>query len=488
MGARRDPPRRPAAHRQRCRVRSTATMRARWLVLSVPLLLAGCLVGPQYQRPDYPVPPAFRGEALEVSEEVLSLGDLSWWQIFQDDQLQELIRTALTQNYDLRIAVTRILDARAQLTSTRAAQFPFVDANGSAIYNRTEGDRPVSEFKEIVSPLGSVDLSFEIDVWGRLRRATEAARAELLASEEARRTVVITLVSDVASAYFQLRELDLELEIARRTLVLRQDSLRLVSTREAGGVASLLDVRQAEILVTTAAQTIPDVERRMAQTENVISILIGTNPSEVPRGRPLVHQLALPAVPTGLPSALLERRPDIHQAEQQLIAANARIGVARALFFPQVSLIGSAGVGARGINGTFFGPLGLFSVGPEVTVPIFNAGRIRAGVDSATARQQEAVLRYQQTIQQAFREVADALVEYDKRQEFRVQQDVLTRTLQDAVRLSRSRYEGGVTSYLEVLDSERQLFTAELTLAQVQRDELLAIVRLYRALGGGWQQ
>lgn len=462
-------------------------MNARWLVLIVPLLLAGCLVGPDYQRPGYPVPAAFRGEAPEAPVDVMSLGDLSWWQIFQDEQLQELIRTALTQNYDLRIAVTRILDARAQLTSTRAAQFPLVDANSSAIYNRTEGNRPVSELKEIISPIGSFDLSFEIDFWGRLRRATEAARAALLASKEARRAVVTTLVSAVASTYFQLRELDLELEIARRTLASRQDSLRLVSTREAGGVASLLDVRQAEILVTTAAQTIPDIERRIAQTENLISMLIGNNPNDVPRGRPLVQQLALPAVPAGLPSALLERRPDIHQAEQQLIAANARIGVAKALFFPQVILIGSAGVGARGINGAFFGPLGLLSVGPEVTVPIFHAGSIRAGVDSTEARQQEALLQYQQTIQQAFREVADALVEYRKRQEFRVQQEALTRILQDAARLSRSRYEGGVTSYLEVLDSERQLFTAELNLAQAQRDELLAIVLLYRALGGGWQ-
>ena len=428
-------------------------MKARWLMLLVPFLLAGCLVGPDYQRPGYPVPAAFRGEGPEAPVDVMSLGDLSWWQLFQDEQLQELIRTALTQNYDLRIAVTRILDARAQLTSTRAAQFPLVDANSSAIYNRSEGHRPISELKEIVSPLGSFDLSFEIDLWGRLRRATEAARADLLASTEARRTVVTTLVSDVASAYFQLRELDLEREIARRTLASRQDSLRLVSTREAGGVASLLDVRQAEILVTTAAQTIPDVERRMAQTEHLISMLLGNNPSEVPRGRPLVQQLALPAVPAGLPLALLERRPDIHQVEQQLIAANARIGVAKALFFPQVILIGSAGVGARGINGTFFGPLGLFSVGPEVTVPIFHTGSIKAGVDATEARQQEALLRYQQTIQQAFREVSDALVEYRKRQEFRVHQDVLTRTLQDAVRLSRSRYDGGVTSYLEVLIS-----------------------------------
>lgn len=326
----------------------------------------------------------------------------------------------------------------------------------------------------------------EIDFWGRLRRTTEAAWADLLASTEAQWTVVTTLISDVAMTYFQLRELDLELEIAYHTLTLRQDSLRLVQMRAEGGLVSLLEVRQAEILVTTAAQTIPDIERRMAQTENRLSILLGQNPGAVPRGRPLLEQLALPEVPAGLPSALLERRPDIRQAEQQLVAANARIGVAKALFFPQVTLTGSAGVGTTAVNGTFFGPSGLFAVGPGVTLPIFNMGRIRAGVESAEARQQEALLRYQQTIQQAFREVADALVEYRKRQEFRVQQESLTRTLQDATSLSRQRYEGGVTSYLEVLDTERQLFTAELSLAQAQRDELLAVVQLYKALGGGW--
>jgi multidrug efflux system outer membrane protein len=449
-------------------------------------LCAGCTVGPNYRQPTYPVPPVFRGAAPDTEAHGPSLGDLAWWQMFQDEQLQAFLRTALAQNYDLRIAATRILDARAQLTIARSQQFPAIEANVRAPYNRTEGKNVPLTVRETFAPVGSLDLSFEIDLWGRLRRTTEAAWADLLASEEARWTVVTTLISDVATTYFQLRELDLELEIAHRTLSSRQDSLQLVQARAEDGLVSLLEVRQAEILVTTAAQTIPDVERRMVQTENLLSILLGQNPDMVPRGRALLDQFALPEVPVGLPSALLARRPDIRQAEQQLIAANARIGAAKALFFPQVTLTGSAGVSVNAADGTFFGPSWPFAVGPSVTLPIFNAGRIRAGVESAEARQQEALLRYQQTIQEAFREVADALVEYRKRQEFRVQQESLTKTLQDATSLSHQRYEGGVTSYLEVLDTERQLFTAELNLAQAQRDEQLAVVQLYKALGGGW--
>ncbi|MGH8566911.1 MAG: efflux transporter outer membrane subunit, partial [Gammaproteobacteria bacterium] len=339
-------------------------------------LLAGCTVGPDYRRPAYPVPAAFRGAAADAPGEAVSLGDLAWWQLFQDEQLQELLRTALLQNYDLGIAAARILDARAQLTITRAAQFPTIEANARAPYTRTEGDRLPQTAQDTFAPVGSLDLSFEIDFWGRLRRGTEAAWAELRASEEARFTVVTALISDGATAYFQLRALDLELEIAQRALTSRQDSLQLVQTRAEAGLVSLLEVHQAAILVQTAAQTIPDVERRRAQIENRLSTLLGQNPDAVPRGRPLLQQLALPEVPAGLPSALLERRPDIRRAEQQLVAANARIGVATALFFPQVTLTGSAGVGATGVNGA--GPSGLFAVGPGVTLPIFNTGRLRA--------------------------------------------------------------------------------------------------------------
>jgi multidrug efflux system outer membrane protein len=456
-------------------------------LLAAALLLAGCTVGPDYRRPDVPVPPDFRGRGPDSPMGTASLGDVAWWQIFQDETLQSLVRVALVENYDLRIAVTRILDARAQLTATRSFQFPDVSASASARYERIPGERQPLQAEETFSPVGTLDLFWEIDLWGRLRRATEAARADLLASEELRQFVVTTLISDVATAYFQLRQLDMQLEISQRTLSLRQDSLRLVKLRQEGGVAALIDVRQAEVLLYTAAETIPDIERQIEQTENFISQLLGRNPDAVPRGRPLLQQLALPSVPVGLPSTLLERRPDIRQAEAQLAAATARIGVAKADYFPRVLLTGSAGGGGVLLNGTWFGPFALLGIGPQVSLPIFNMGRIGAGVDSAEARAQEALVRYQQTITNAFREVSDGLVEHRKRGEFRVQQELLVGSLRDAARLANIRYRGGVTSYLEVLDTERQLFDAELALTQAQRDELLAVVRLYRALGGGWQ-
>jgi multidrug efflux system outer membrane protein len=416
------------------------------------------------------------------------VGDLPWWDAFKDEALIELIKTALEANYDLRIATTRVLEARAQVTIARSFQFPDVSGNASAPYVYIPGDRAPTQTRETFSPLGTLDLFWEIDLWGRLRRATEATRADLLASEEVRRFVITTLISDVATAYFQLRELDLELEISQRTLVSRQDSLRLVKLRYDGGVAALIDVRQAEVLLYTAAETIPDVERRIEQTENLISFLLGRSPEAVPRGRAMPDTLALvpPSVPEGLPSSLLERRPDIRQADAQLAAATARIGVAKADYFPRFLLTGAGGAGGVAINGNWFGPTGLLAVSPQVTLPIFNMGRIGAGVESAEARAQEAVVRYEQTIQQAFREVSDALIEHRKRREFRVQQERLVESLRDAARLANIRYKGGVTSYLEVLDTERQLFDAELLLAQAQRDELLGVVRLYRALGGGW--
>jgi outer membrane protein, multidrug efflux system len=457
-------------------------------LLAAAVVLAGCTVGPDYRRPEIPVPPDFRGREPETPVSTTSVGDLAWWEVFRDEALVELIRTALAVNYDLRIATTRVLEARAQVTIARSFQFPDVSGNASAPYVRVPGDRAPTQARETFSPLATLDLFWEIDLWGRLRRATEASRDDLLASEEARRFVITTLISDVATAYFQLRELDLELEISRRTLASRVDSLRLVKLRYEGGVAALIDLRQAEVLLYTAAGTIPDVERRIEQTENLISLLLGRSPDAVARGRAMPETLALipPSVPEGLPSSLLERRPDIRQAESQLAAATARIGVARADYFPRFLLTGAAGAGGVAINGNWFGPSGLLAVSPQVTLPIFNMGRIGAGVDSAESRAQEAVIRYEQTIQQAFREVSDALIEHRKRREFRTQQELLVESLRDAARLANIRYRGGVTSYLEVLDTERQLFDAELLLAQAQRDELLAVVRLYRALGGGW--
>ena len=451
------------------------------------LVLAGCSVGPDYRRPELSVPADFRGRAPEAPADTQSLGDIAWWQIFQDETLQSLIRTALAGNYDVNIAAARVMQARAQVTYTRSFQAPDLSGSAAAPYQRILGDRGPLQFKETFNPLGSFDLFWEIDFWGRLRRATEASRGELLATEAAQRFVVTTLVSDVATAYFQLRELDLELEISRRTLSSRENSLRLVKIRQQGDVAGMMDVRQAEVLLYTAAATVPDVERRIEQTENLISVLLGHNPDAVPRGRPLLQQLALPAVPAGLPSSLLERRPDVVQAEGQLAAATARIGVAKADYFPRVLLTGAVGAQGIKIDSTWFGPQGILAIAPQATLPIFNWGRTGAGVDSATGAAQEALARYQQTVQGAFRDVSDSLIEHRKRAEARVQQEALVVSLRDAARLADVRYRGGVSSYLEVLDTERQLFDSELQLAQFQRDELLAVVRLYRALGGGWE-
>ena len=462
-------------------------MRSRAAAVATVLLLAGCAVGPDYRRPELSVPADFRGRAPDAPTGAQSLGDVVWWEIFQDETLQSLIRTALEENYDLRIATARILDARSRVTIARSGQFPELSAAAAAPYTYIPGDRAPVQFRETFAPQGTLDLFWELDFWGRYRRATEAARGDLLSSESARRFVVVTLVSDVATAYFQLRELDLQLEIAKRTLASRENSLRLVKLRQQGAVASMMDVRQAEVLYYTAAETIPDLERRIEQTENLISVLLGRNPDAVPRGRTLLQQLALPAIPAGLPSSLLERRPDIQDAESQLHAATARIGVAKSDYFPRLFLTGAAGAGGVNVDGRWFGPQGLLMIAPQLTLPIFNSGRVGAGVDSATAQAQEALERYRQTVQQALRQVADSLIEHRKRGEFRVQQELLVLSLRDAARLADIRYRGGVTSYLEVLDTERQLFDAELQLAQAQRDELLAVVQLYRALGGGWE-
>ena len=330
-------------------------------------------------------------------------------------------------------------------------------------------------------------LSFEIDVWGRLRRATEAARADLLASDNFRKAVITTLVSDVASAYFNLLELDMELAIARRTLQLREDSLTIIRNRERGGLGTLLEVRQGEQLVYAAAQVIPDVEQLIEQTENQISLLLGGSPTTMARGLSLIDQEQPPAVPGGLPSALLDRRPDILVAEQNLVAANAIIGVAKAAYFPRISLTGFLGVQSDALSNLFSGPARIWQFAPQVTQPIFNAGRLRSNVRLATAQQELALIEYQRVIQTAFREVSDSLIQYQKVREIRAQQELLVATLQERSRLSYVRYQGGIDTLLNALDADRDLFDAELRLAQTRRNELLAMVQLYRALGGGWQ-
>jgi multidrug efflux system outer membrane protein len=461
-----------------------------WLVLlSATLLTSGCSVGPNYKRPIVAVPSTYRGMASEqdAQTQIAPLGDQKWWDIFQDEQLRALIRTALAQNYDLRIAGSRVLEAHAQLGITRADQFPALGAGAAIDGTRAAQSKFLPTFE---TSTGEVSLSaaWELDFWGKFRRATEAARANLLATEWARQEVVSTLVANVAAAYFQLRALDLQLEISKRTLDSRQESLRLTRLLADGGATSLLDVRQAEQLVFTASAEVPALEQQIEQQENFLSILLGQNPTGVPRGKALTDQPQPPEVPPGLPSTLLERRPDIREAEAQLVAANAEIGVARAAYFPEISLSGSGGFQSSALTSLFSGPAGAWSFGASLTEPIFTAGRLHSEVRLAEARQQTASLVYQQSIQGAFRNVSDALVAYRKSREFRTQEDFLFQSAQDAARLSHDRYTGGAAGYLEVLTNETNAFSAELGLAQARLNELLALVQLYEALGGGWQQ
>jgi multidrug efflux system outer membrane protein len=333
-----------------------------------------------------------------------------------------------------------------------------------------------------------LSASWNLDFWGRYRRATEAQRARLLAQEWAQRAVISSLVANVASGYFQLRELDLELEISRRTLASRSESLKLTAMRTEHGIDTMLDQRQAEQLVYTAGAQVPDLERRIEQEENALSILLGNNPAAIPRGMKLTEQPHAPEVPAGLPSELLERRPDVREAEENLVAANAQIGVARAAYFPQISLTGSGGYQSSALSNLFTGPAGIWSFGGSFVQPIFEGGRLKSNVRLAEAQHQEMLLTYQQAIQGAFRDVSDALVAYRKNREFRVQEEKLTEAARDAAQLSEQRFNAGATDYLEVLTNETNYFSDELTLAQAQFNELQALVQIYQALGGGWKQ
>jgi multidrug efflux system outer membrane protein len=423
-----------------------------------------------------------------------SLADLKWWEVFKDEKLQELERTALAQNYDLRDAVARVEAARANLGITRSNQFPNLDANGdistTRISRNGQSPLPRALVPSQNRTFGGATLnllSFELDIWGRLRRATEAARANLLSEEENRKAVVTTLVSDVASAYLSLRALDYQLEISQRTLSTRQDSLGLVKNRQAGGVATLLDLRQSEQLVYTAAETIPTLQQQIEQTENQLSLLLGKNPGEIARGRSLTEQEMPPDVPAGLPSALLERRPDIRAAENSLIAANAEIGVAKAAYFPQISLTGFLGGQGNQLSSLFSGPSAVWNFTPQVTQPIFTAGRIKSSVKLQEALRDRALIQYERAIQTAFTEVSNALIAHQRVRESRVQQELLVAALQDRTRLAYVRYRGGVDTLLNALDSDRDLFQSELTLSQIRLNELISVVQLYKALGGGWQ-
>jgi multidrug efflux system outer membrane protein len=469
-------------------------MRGRALVFALVLVCTACKVGPNYKRPAVAVPANFRAPDPLPPAQAASIADLKWFEVFKDEQLQQLIHVALLQNYDLRDAVARVEEARANLGIQRSFQYPNFAASGEVQVNRLsrDGATPLPEqfLPSQNRNFGTAALqllSFEIDIWGRLRRATEAARANLLSAEENRKAVVTTLVSDVATAYLSLRELDYELEISQRTLRTREQSLDLTKSRQIGGVSTLLDLRQSEQLVYSAAESIPEIQRRIEGTENQISLLLGENPRDIVRGRSLTQQILPPEVPAGLPSALLQRRPDIRAAEQALIAANAEIGVARAAYFPLVTLTGFLGGASTQLTALFSGPNTTWNLTPQVTQPIFTAGRIKSGVQLAQAERDRALVQYERTIQTAFSEVSDALIARQRLREAREKQELLVAALTDRLRLAYLRYRGGVDTQLDALDADRDLFTAELDLARIQLQEILAVVQLYKALGGGWQ-
>jgi outer membrane protein, multidrug efflux system len=451
-------------------------------------LIVGCKVGPNYHRPAVQTPTTYRdpGENPQAQAQAASFADLPWWQVFQDPKLQDLIHTALKQNYDLQLATERIVAARAEVAVARSSLFPQIGGNA----NFTGGKENTFQTKYNFLTL-TADAAFQLDLFGKLRRATEAARAQLLATEDARQTVILTLVSDVASDYFELLQLDHQLQITYDTIKTQQDSVKLTKFQVQHGVATKLDVLQAQQTLDTANTTVPDLERQIGQEEDAISILLGDYPHGITRGLPLVEQPLPPEVPPGLPSSLLERRPDIREAEQNLVAANAEIGVAKAEFFPQISLTGSGG-GAFGRSSAFSSlmksQLGIWSYGAQVSQPIFTGGALRGNLHYAQSQQRQALISYRQAIQQAFGDVSDALIGYQKLHEVRLRQQDTVADLAESVRLSNLRYTGGTTTFLEVLDGQRSLYAAELTLAQNRGSEYQSLVTLYRALGGGWQE
>ncbi|HVX67191.1 MAG TPA: efflux transporter outer membrane subunit [Bryobacteraceae bacterium] len=452
------------------------------------LLLSGCTVGPNYKRPQTPAVPVYRGaDNAEAGSGEKSLGDESWEQVFHQPELRELIRTALAKNYDLRMAAQRMLEQQAQVRIVRSQQFPQISGGGTGI----GASLPSSVGSSFESPLAfgslSISGSWAPDFWGLYRRQTEAARAQLIAQTWAQRAVRLSLVQQVAALYIELHSLDRQLAIARDTLKIRQESVDLTARLERGGAAPLADLRQAEELLYTAGAQIPQIEQAIQQDENALRVLLGETPGPVPHNDPAALAPPPANLPPGLPSQLLERRPDIQEAEQRLIAANAQIGVARAQFFPQISISASAGLGGNEFSNLFDGASRtIYGIG-SLTQPIFAGGKLRGQLQLAQAAKEEMVLNYQKAIIGAFRDVSNALIALNKQRATRDQQEKLVAAAQDATRLARMRYQGGATSYLEVLTTDSNLFSAQLNLVAAQRGESLTLVQLYSALGGGWQ-
>jgi len=454
----------------------------------VIVALAGCAVGPNYKRPALSVPTDYRAAKPSPTAPPSSLGNETWWQVYQDPVLAQMIHTALQQNYDVRIAATRVLEAQAQLGITRANQLPSASV-GAGVFSE-QNPKVSNTFPAYQVNAGQLNLSviWNLDFWGKYRRQTEEARAQLLGTEWGQRATMSSLVASVATAYFQLRALDSELEISKRTLASRQQSLQLTQVLFSHGGASDLDVSQSEQLVYTASESIPDLERQIEQQENVLSILLGENPQSIPRGRAITEQPIPASIPAGLPSQLVERRPDVREAEENVVAANAQIGVAKSAFFPSISLTGMGGLESNALNQFISAPAQSWYAAFSVSQPVFEGGRLRSGLRLARAQWQESVLSYQQTVQDAFEQVSNALVAFQKDREFRGQQELLTQAAQRSDDLSLVLYKQGGASYLQVLTSETNYFSAQLNLVQAQLNERLALVQVYEALGGGWQQ
>ena len=468
-------------------------MARRLVVAALALLAGGCALGPNYKRPEVPTPPTWR--ELPAAE-AQSLANTPWWELFDDPQLQELIRIALVENKDLKIAVERIEEARARYGFTKADLWPKVDLsatggglrfNGGSLVHTPDADGggAVTPTETAIYSL-TADMSWEIDFFGRIRRATEAQNALFLGTLEARRSAVLTLVADLARAYFKLRAFDLQLEIARRTIASRREYAELAKDRFEGGLTPEVDLRQAEAELLRIEVVTYDLEREIRQAENEISILIGRNPGPVLRGRAVTEQKRPAAVPAGLPSELLDRRPDVRVAEQNLAAATANIGQAKALLFPRIALTGSFGFTSTEFDTWFDGPSKAWNILGNLLQPIFNAGKNRRRVEITESQQRQTLYEYERTILQAFRETEDALVAYQKTGEQRQAQANRVRAERKVLDLAELRYRGGVAAYLEVLDAQRSLFGAEIDETQTITANLVSLIQLYKALGGGW--
>ncbi|MDD5170501.1 MAG: efflux transporter outer membrane subunit [Syntrophales bacterium] len=455
------------------------------LSLFMIIALSGCMMGPDYRKPTVETPGAWRFEEKEARQ----IGNTAWWEQFDDPVLNELIKVSLKENKDLKIASARVEEFMGRYGISRAALFPTVYAGASAGRSRVTELGPTALTSATQNPANNytalLNASWEIDLWGKLRRATEAARADLLTQEEGRISVVLTLVASVASAYVNLGNLDRQLEIAKQTAQSRKESYDLFLIRFRGGVISELELNQVKSEYEQALATIPVLEKVISQQENALSILLGRNPGPVPRGKK-IGELVLPPIPAGLPSGLLANRPDVRQAEQSLIAANARIGVAKSLYFPSISLTGAFGVSSTDLTNLFTGPARAWSWAVPLATPIFTSGAISGQIKAAEAQQEQALLRYQQTIQTAFREVEDALIDQKRSREALDIQNRQIESLKSYARFARLRFDNGYTSYIEVLDAERSLFNAELTRAQTKGTLFQALVNLYKAMGGGW--